>query len=370
MAKLAALATMVILLSAACDDDTPKGGKTDGPTTTDAGGTDAADSAPASDMAGVDRADTGASTDGPAGDTGPTSDTGTPVDQAAGDTMPPNEWIQVCQQFHEAICDKLDECVPLFNELLFGDVETCAKRQGLTCTKAMMAPGSTVTPAQARTCIEALDDTTCEQIFYRNTPMSCRFMGTRAAGLACTDDSQCQSGHCQRPNATMCGMCGMPGGAGADCTEDDDCGQSLICHEDDKKCVAPAGTGMACNDAVPCRVGLRCAGGTCMPQLNTEGADCEEEDDCNNTLGLFCNPFSNKCSEVEVAGPGEDCGLVNNEVVICRNLAECVTAGGALAGKCGPVAGDGQACDENTPCQEPAECIEDVCKIPDPLVCN
>jgi hypothetical protein len=369
MTKLVVAATLVVLLAGACDDD-PKP-STDGPVTTDAStGGDARDAGTADAPTGTDAAaDMAAVGDAPAG-TDAAAD-GAPAADAAPDSGPGSEWIRICEEFHDSLCAKLDECVPLYTKLIFGDVENCAKRQALTCANAMAAPGSTVTPAQATTCIADLDDTACEQIFYRNTPASCRFMGTRDPGMACTEDSQCKTGFCKRPNDDMCGMCGTPGAADAACEEDDDCAQSLICHEDDKKCVVPAGMGMPCTEAVPCRVGLRCAGGTCMAQLNQVGADCEENEDCNNSMGLFCNDLTSKCIEVDVATSGETCGVISaDEVVVCQGLAECVIVGAALQGTCSQVVPDGAACDADKLCEEPANCIEGFCKIPNPLMCN
>jgi hypothetical protein len=375
MTKLAVAATMVVLLVGACDDDDPKP-KTDSgagsdAAGSDAGGTDVRDTSPAdtavdagpgSDAAADQGADTPPS-DAPGGpDTGPTPD-------AAPDTGPGSAWIKICEEFHDSLCAKLDECVPIYTKLVFGDVENCAKRQALTCANAMAAPGSTVTTAQAESCIQDLDETPCEQIFYRNSPASCRFMGTRDPGMACTENAQCKSAYCKRPNEDMCGVCGAPGAADAPCEEDDDCAQSLVCHEDDKKCVAPAAMGMACNDAVPCRVGLRCDG-TCMPQLNQVGADCDGDDDCNFSLGLFCNGLTGKCMEVDVATSGETCGLISaDEIVVCQGLAECVINAGQQ-GTCGQVVADGAACDENKLCEAPANCIDGTCKIPNPLMCN
>jgi hypothetical protein len=376
MTKLAVAATMLVLLVGACDDDSPDP-KTDGPAGVDGGGGDtrdtgaadgpAADGAPGNDAGAGDTGADAAPGDGP-GATDGAPDSGPGAD--AADSGPASAWIKICEELHDSLCAKIDECVPLHIKLTFGDVENCAKRQALTCANTMAAPGSTVTPAQAMTCITDIDDAICEQIVDRNLPASCRFMGTRDTGMACTEGSQCKTGYCTRPNDEMCGVCGAPGAANAVCEEDDDCAPSLVCHPDDKKCVAPTAMGMPCTDAVPCRLGLRCAAGTCMPQLSQDGADCEEDSDCNNSLGLFCNPLNDKCIEIDVATSGETCGVISaDEVVQCQGLAECVINTG-MQGTCGQVVADGAACDGDKLCEPPANCIEGVCKIPSPAMCN
>jgi hypothetical protein len=282
---------------------------------------------------------------------------------------------QGCDQFATAICEKYDQCAPLFVQLGFGTSARCVDRFKINCPAAFSANGTSTTPAKASQCAADLKNVSCEDALGRILPASCRTEpGALADGMACADNAQCKGKLCRLGQASTCGACSTIGAAGTACDRDEDCEYGLGCAVG--KCVGYAKAGETCDGkATPCLGTLACAGGKCAVPLEA-GVACtpaakDGENPCNGLKGLFCHPINKVCAQVKLAAAGEACGYVDNTFVGCTS-GECKGADGAKPGTCQAHAADGATCTAGAQptCELPARCVGGVCKITDPAACK
>lgn len=275
-----------------------------------------------------------------------------------------------CDSFVRALCNKVDECVPIGIRAEYKDAAECVARQKQSCLKTFAAPGITTTPADVDACTNAYTAASCDAILTR-APDACIFEGSLADGTPCGDGAQCQGGACNKSGANACGACTQRSAAGGPCASTAGCQSGLVCAS--QKCVAPAKAGASCSGSIPCEGALRCSKGVCTVPL-AAGAACESGDDdaCDRLKALFCDPTAKVCKEVKLAGPGEACGLVDGTFVGCAQGGKCKTSANTPQGTCLAAAADGQSCNEASGpgCLEPAKCVDGVCTIEDPGACK
>lgn len=265
------------------------------------------------------------------------------------------------------LCEKLNACAPAGLQIAYGDLATCTARLKLDCIDGAKAPNTGLTFASAQSCISALATASCEDLLYRNIA-ACDFKGTRANGMGCGTDDQCQTGRCAK-TAAVCGVCAALVKAGNKCGEDEDCEAGLVCSDDDV-CVLPAAPGGACTDTQPCQLGYYCANNKCVAQASAPGADCDNDEGCDFTKGLFCRTELGKCQNLGFAKSGDTCGFISGSFAVCSAGATCSLSEGQLQGVCAAAAKDGEPCSDTTPCLEPARCVGGRCQLNNSSTCN
>ncbi len=216
--------------------------------------------------------------------------------------------------------------------------------------------------------------------------------GTLAAGAACDDEVQCESGSCSVSSVeNLCGVCARAVGEGEACGEGGvTCAAGLLCRppkgEARAICRAPRRVGEACEN--DCEAGSVCDGGVCkapssLPKageacaqrcafgnacvdavcvaLPKENEPClADESSAACAPGLRCNEAAQTCQRrfTGEVDPGGACG----EDTYCK--------GGVCDGeRCVAYAQVGEACDGNgqtapgrpPPCAEGYECKAGAC---------
>ncbi len=275
---------------------------------------------------------------------------------------------QACDDLTK-ICDRLNTCAPLAIKVAYGDLATCVARTRLDCLDAIAAPNTGLTGPAVTTCLNAATAASCSDLIYRKVA-ACQFKGTRANGVRCGTNEQCVSGYCGKSDSN-CGTCAAHAGAGAKCAQDDDCEPGFDCS-DDLHCVLPGPGGTGCSATQPCAIGFYCRNGSCAATAGSAGAACQDLFGCDFFQGLFCNTTLRVCQKIKYPGPGEACGLVNSEFLVCSPGANCITVAGAVQGVCAMVAADGATCGatNNLTCTVPAQCFSGRCTLPNSSACN
>lgn len=270
-----------------------------------------------------------------------------------------------------AFCARIQSCAPAYLSIGYGDVATCNTRFAKSILPSIGANGSAATPAMLETCAKAIANASCGDLLSRNLPAECRKPGTLADGSACATDDQCLNMRCKvAPNA-VCGTCGSHAAAGASCAVDEDCDFGAKCVNG--TCAAYGKQGDPCSATRPCRADLACRSGSCAAPAAT-GDACTAFEECDVLHGVGCNPVTKKCEAFSFAQPGNACGFVSSQIVVCQGPGgDCVGATQQNPkGTCKAPAADGAACDNtNGPlCASPAVCMGGICTLPDPAACK
>jgi len=279
---------------------------------------------------------------------------------------------KACTDLAAAFCTEVSNCAAPLITLGYGDLATCQTRLKLSCLPSLMAPSTSATPDKLDSCATAVDGAMCDAVYTRNTPAACvPDPGKLANGNACGDDAQCSSKYCKKPANAVCGVCGDKAAAGGTCSVDDDCQAQLKCANG--ACAAYVAVGGTCDASHPCAQPNVCKNGVCaVPQAAGQTCTAMAGDffgDCDQTKGLVCPPMTHVCTAAMFAAAGQPCGLVNGALVACAAAGHCKLTG--LMGTCLAAAADGAACDAtNGPdCMAPAQCVNAVCKLPNPAGC-
>jgi len=293
-------------------------------------------------------------------------------------------------------CVQRDMCSGNFRNLHdFGDEATCEARIAVPCLNASQILDSGNTPDENAICVTELEADSCEDFFDNHPPNDCAPEGPGDVGTPCGVQSQCKDGFCQIAEDAICGTCQPAPGPGAPCVVEGDCGKDLACAiptgETTGTCALWVHVGGACKTNVaPCELELSCVGdtgtamGTCMPSVTTIGASCDGSraiiPTCDGQIGLVCialvsNTFT--CQLIQFAAPGETCGNISSprSFVDCSGGGICVKASSTdKTGTCVGPAADGDACSNDPsigpPCLQPAKCVDGVCTMADPRMCN
>ncbi len=261
-----------------------------------------------------------------------------------------------------AFCEKANSCVPVAVELIYGDVAACKSRQALSLGSSVAAANN----PDVGGCAAAIRAMSCDE--YRNTtgrPAACRFTGTAPNGKACGTDYQCSSGFCSFTGS--CGVCADPPKAGDACAGYR-CGPGLKCViGTGERCVLPGKAGASCKTDSECEETLSCASDVCAARVGAGAACGSGKPDCQ--LGYYCGS-AGVCTVLKFAALGETCGLVGSDYLFCKG-GYCKSGGTGGSGTCAAYTADGQACSDTAgSCQEPASCVEGVCKLRDPAACK
>jgi hypothetical protein len=290
---------------------------------------------------------------------------------------------KACADLASAFCGKINECAAIFIQQAYGDVTTCSTRVKTSCLNTLSAPGTGITPAKEESCVQAVHGATCDDVVDHNAPTACQAVGgTLAAGAACGDSSQCQSAYCNLGTDGTCGACAAARSAsGGPCNRDDDCAYGSVCTMGGATagttggtCTTPVAMGGTCDSTHPCKTTLACKNGTCTTP-DAAGVSCMTGS-CDAFAGLYCPVgfgSAQVCSMLGFAGPGEACGVINGNLVICSGGGNCQGATLTVAGKCQAPAADGAACDDTAgpTCLPPAVCSSaKVCTVPTPSSCH
>jgi hypothetical protein len=291
-------------------------------------------------------------------------------------------------------CEKMNECMPFYVRVAFGDVATCGERVKMMCTDDAMAPGSGITEASIEACAESLAKATCDDVLG-NRLGACSFRGSLPDGSKCGANGQCASGLCRKdPDravpASFCGTCAPRGAAGEPCRKDEneDCQNGLVCAPN-LTCVAPGRAGEKCDStSKPCLMNLYCTTAQTCAFRVAVGEPCtssnDYDDPCDRSNGAFCHPGIHECIQIGTARPGERCGLAPpgaTAPVLCAPggfaAASCIPEAGGLApdgsvlsGVCGAVKQDGEPCETSANCIEPATCVRGICYVPASSTCK
>jgi len=278
---------------------------------------------------------------------------------------------QAATDASSALCEALQKCAPLLVQITYGDVDACKSRSKVGFQPALSANGTSLTASQLESCAQDLGGATCEKLVGHDLPASCQTKpGTLTDGAACGTDQQCQNRLCRKDATAACGTCSKLGAAGDACTANEECDYGLGCTSG--VCSAFVTAGNPCDTNHACNPTLVCKSGTCGTP-GEAGEACEPPTSlastCNLVEGLFCGA-NRICAQLQYAGPGEPCGLVDGRGVGCSGAGTCRTTGG-LSGTCQAPAADGSACSATGPsCTSPARCVGNVCKIDDPTACK
>jgi hypothetical protein len=199
--------------------------------------------------------------------------------------------------------------------------------------------------------------------------------GTIAEGGDCNFDFECKSPAFCKVDAACPGKCAPLQAAGAACTDDDQCQSGLICTGPGT-CEKPSAAGQSCQNAsaTPCEPGLLCFGGD--PQAGTPGT-------CKTIAELFSADLGATCNLADgpYCKPGLSCAV--ESVSATEIVTKCVAAGTSACtisypdmcptgqyckhpdqdfnGTCTPLPGDGQPCVSDT-CVAYTRCESGTCR--------
>ncbi|MET0592037.1 MAG: hypothetical protein ABW133_05010, partial [Polyangiaceae bacterium] len=137
-------------------------------------------------------------------------------------------------------------------------------------------------------------------------------------------------------------------------------------------CVAPGGSGAACDKNHPCASPNVCSaetGGACAAGGQI-GAACTADNTCDAFQGLWCPLSTRVCTAFEFAGPGMACGLSSAaNYMVCKG-GGCNLTPGTGMGVCARLAAPGEACSATAPCKPGAKCLNGLCALRDPAACR
>jgi hypothetical protein len=280
---------------------------------------------------------------------------------------------QACADLASSLCGKIRTCAPFLVSLVWGDEAGCVAREKLACPALFNAPGTGITPGDAEACVPVYMAASCEDVVANKTPTACSFHGSVPAGGACGVNEQCSDGaYCDVSGGQGCGTCSARATEGGSCTDDGNCQRGLVCAKPNNSgagtCTVPRGLGATCDKSHPCLATLGCtSGGMCGPVLGA-GSSCTTQV-CDSLRGLYCNPATHICSQVQLAAPGNACGFsaTDGSYAACAASGRCALASGSTTnGTCEATAADGQACDatRGPPCRPPAFCAAGTCTLP------
>lgn len=271
----------------------------------------------------------------------------------------------------QAYCEKVAECT-IFVDVAYGSTAGCVAKLSPQINRDLALPGATATQADIDRCALAVKGTACKDLLANRTPADCKKPGTLADGAVCGANGQCKSTSCQlAAEGGNCGTCGARRAAGANCVENDDCQDGLVCNRQ-KKCAPVPKDGEDCTQT-DCENGLSCFDGKCTTALG-EGATCSrvsESDACNLAgKGLIC--VTGTCTKITIAKQSQACGVVSGKLAVCEKNARCALNDGSADGTCDAPLEPGAACDDaaGKKCADPAKCVAGKCTLRDPTTCK
>jgi hypothetical protein len=297
---------------------------------------------------------------GPSGDGGDDSTVdGAPVEggkDGGGGEASAASFAKACSDNATSYCTQLSTCYPFLLSVQYGDMPTCETQLAPAyCLDIVTAKGSGWTPAGLEACIAARQKLSCQDFLYlKPQPAACRPTGTLSSG-GCRYDSQCGTGYCSIPPASVCGNCVQLGNVGAVCASYADCDGNLMCSGMNR-CAAPAPVGGGCDPmTTPCQNGLFCNNGKCEV-AGAANAPCDPDSGigCDYNQGVYC--ATGTCSAITVGMANSTCGSPPPPTV-------CAGDGTCSGGFCTPPVTDGQPCDGGINCTYPSTCNGGTCGL-------
>ncbi len=316
-----------------------------------------------------------------------------------------------CGDLARAQCQKRESCSldSFSNDYTYGNEAQCEAQTAPTCVSALSAQGTGQSAANVENCVANYGNYSCTD--YRDNDPSGACIppaGTFSNGAACGANAQCSSSFCHIAQYQTCGDCAATPVVGAPCDYTGDCGRNMTCvipsGAASGTCAAFVTTGGSClTGSMPCQAGLACVGdnvtqgttGTCQPQANTAGADCDRSrrtaPNCDFEYGLTCVPSAassgvGTCQPMTLVAVGQTCGVFGTAPVtgeaVCNAGGLCAKANATDAtGTCVAAALDGKACNSDAtvgpPCLPPAKCVPSsagvtsgTCVVPDATKCK
>jgi hypothetical protein len=300
-------------------------------------------------------------------------------DAAGGDTMIGGlDVAATCASFAAVRCNILQECAPFILSMSWSDISDCEADLATVCEGTLGADGAMITSETADGCIDALEDSSCDDVLGGANIENCEIPGSRENGEPCGVREQCQSLYCPT-DEDDCGICTANPEAGADCV-DGDCGRAGLYCDDDDVCVARVAEDGDCSGGALCEGRLACVGGdedaTCQPSAG-DGEACSsdrtEGPPCDFAEGLFCNPLTDLCEQLLTAVESEDCGVIGTPpdltfvFCIAGSLCDAIPPD---SGTCVALPVLGESCSEEEICLGPLQCIDGECGYVDPNACD
>jgi hypothetical protein len=230
-----------------------------------------------------------------------------------------------CEQTAPLYCQRYFMCFPEDAQFSYGTEHGCEVDDAMTChILGTLSDVDKMAVERWAACNRSLSLQACDGFLSRTPLPECAVhAGTRPAGKACVDGSQCVTKFCKVSPAMeptspedlhVCGICAPTPAPGDPCVEWNDCGE-LACSGG--KCTVPQKAGAACADSDGCDTNLVCFEGTCGPP---------------RMAGETCTDF------------------------------ECAIELRCVAGKCAPGVPAGQACTESCECESYNCGNDNVCK--------
>lgn len=263
-----------------------------------------------------------------------------------------------CTKYASARCAALERCAGTLLRIDYGTRDACERQVHDLCINTASLPGASIAPSAVSSCADALASATCDQVQASLDRPFCEAVGggTLSDGAPCSSGYQCSSRACFRAAGSVCGTCQPPVGVGGGCRSSVDCPNGTTCTG--YVCLPASGVGGPCDGTHGCAGYLMCSNGVCTPSP-AEGSACGPA--CSNKLGLDCDGSTQTCQPIPIAADGEACGL---------NVA-CEAHGACVQSVCRSAVAAGHPCDSQAGpfCQQPAECIDGWCKVPDGSTC-
>lgn len=274
----------------------------------------------------------------------------------------------VCTYYADRYCAADHKCESSFGTF-WNDLAICKERSRISCLSRLTSPGVNETASRVVSCANALTMLSCERYAEVDRwPEACTPPpGQLADGAPCIVAAQCQGSACDITARAACGVCKTVSRIGGVCTDENDCLNYMPCVNG--VCAPHPILGEPCDGAA-----RYCVGGSVCRDLDANGVgicarpspagtrcDPGQPDICDYAQGYYCDQFAKTCDKGEALGKiGERCVAQT-----CPFVAFC-----DLDDICHPKPREGRPCDPNNSCMTPARCIDGICKIRDPAVCN
>jgi len=146
----------------------------------------------------------------------------------------------------------------------------------------------------------------------------------------CAGDGDCDTGQICAPVLNQCVV--DPG-----CAADEDCGEGLTCTSGP---LLENGMCTGCTEVVPCKAGLACVLGACLPDVGGGSgacatAECAADQSCDSRDGS-CYPTDGSCGSNADCREGHTCNSLIRLCSGCSVDGDCRAGQRCLLGTCAP----------------------------------
>jgi hypothetical protein len=306
------------------------------------------------------------------------------ADDAPNDAAPIDETTAMRMYLESFFCKAFEFCHPSVFSHLFESEQDCVDSYVKSFVQ-FIGPGTAITAEQVAACAASSMIASCDDwhAWLASPPAACRDLrGTHAGGEPCviTGNWQCASGVCGAgPLDGVCATCfASTGSLGEACNSEVACDYGLFCRNG--TCAKQGQPGETCEAfstpnglETSCGPSLGCIGGVCSYGA-AEGQPCDSLNPCNNSD--VCGQTTKICEPIGTSQLGESCGqLPDGSTRDCVPKTRCKPGGDGTAGKCVPEIPIGQPCGTdtfimNTGCEMPSICIDGICELLVPSLCQ